>query len=577
MSQRPMPGAAGETGRLLAGRPVTRPGWHAGAALLAFARAVVLPALLLLALTVLLQARLGAYGREFDYDESSHYVTGLMFHDYLAQLAGGGRIVSPLRFLAVFHSHYPLVGLGHWPPLYYVVEALWMLMFGTGRAAMLLLSAAVTVALAMLVRHVVMRRGGAALGAAAAVAVVVCGIIQGGSAALMLDGAVALIALLSMLAYARFAAADRVADAAAWAAAFGVLAAAAMLVKGNGACLALVPPCYVLIGRRFDLLRRWTFWLPLPIAFLLAGPWTLLTYRLVAQGFRFTWGLDYTAIAASADAAFLLTSFGPVVLALAGIGFVQAWRSSDGDEIAAAALLAAVVLFLLTVPAAIQDRYLAPAAAPLLILAAAALRRVLAVGRRFSARRGMLTALALGVAAASFLPGNADLPAKRRFGLVAAAPIVWRDRIPANPAVLIVADGGGEGAAIAELAMRDPARPSLFAIRGSRLLGGGGYNTADYQPRYASAAEVMAAIDAYAVPFVLLRAKPAGNAWRHLDQVQDAIRMAPDRWQELWRREAGGETVRLFRIRGNDTRAADAGRLMSLSAPRSLGEPTPPR
>jgi hypothetical protein len=532
----------------------------------------VAAAVLLFALTVLLQMRAGAYGAAFDYDESSHVVSGLMIHDYL--LHGLGR--SPIGFLRQFHAHYPLVGIGHWGPLYYVVEAVWMLIFGTDRRSLLLLSAAVTVAAAMLVRHVVAHRGGAALGAAAATGLVVCTIFQEGSESVMLDGPIALLCLLAMLAYARFAERSAAGAGARPAVLFSVLAAAGLLIKGNAACLALLPPAFVLIGRRFDLLGRRAFWLPLPIVAVLAGPWTLLTYRLVAQGFRFHWGLDYSRVAVSANAGFLLGTLGPLVpaLGLAGLVLVcrDAGRRADGGQdsvlVAAAALLVAVLLFLIVVPAAIQDRYLAPALPPLLILAAEALRRgVVAAAARFGGWQRSALALALAALAISAVPAVRGVAPKRRFGIVQAAPLIWQNRIAANPAVLIATDGAAESAAVAELAITDPARPSLFAVRGSRLLGGGGFNAADYQPRFATAAQAMAAIDDYAIPFVLLRLQSEGHAWQHLDQLEQARRAAPSRWQLVWQGESGGVPVALYRIRGNDTRPADPARLLALSAP----------
>ncbi|WP_428489946.1 hypothetical protein [Rhodopila sp.] len=107
---------------------------------------VAIAAGLLLVLTVILQNHAGAFDAEFSNDDSSHVVSGLLLHDYLTRglLASGGP-ASPIGFLTSFHSHYPLVGIGHWGPLYYAVEAGWMLAFGTTRSALLLLSAVVTV------------------------------------------------------------------------------------------------------------------------------------------------------------------------------------------------------------------------------------------------------------------------------------------------------------------------------------------------------------------------------------------------------------------------------------------------
>src|ERR1019366_1156413 len=80
--------------------------------LLAFSRRyidIATVAILLLALVIVLQIRSNAYVAEFGIDEAAHYVSGLMVHDYLRDGMG-----SPVAFLRNFHSHYPLVGIGHW-------------------------------------------------------------------------------------------------------------------------------------------------------------------------------------------------------------------------------------------------------------------------------------------------------------------------------------------------------------------------------------------------------------------------------------------------------------------------------
>ncbi|MGB6075548.1 MAG: hypothetical protein WBG29_07920, partial [Candidatus Acidiferrales bacterium] len=56
-------------------------------------------------------------------DEPAHYVTGLMFHDYFASL----HYFSPLQFAENYYVHYPKVGIGHWPPVFYLLQAFWTL------------------------------------------------------------------------------------------------------------------------------------------------------------------------------------------------------------------------------------------------------------------------------------------------------------------------------------------------------------------------------------------------------------------------------------------------------------------
>ncbi len=512
---------------------------------------------LLLAVCVATQLHMGAYGADLGYDEASHYASGLMIHDYLLHGRGG----SPVRFLITWHSHYPLIGIGHWGPLYYSVEAVWMLLAGTSRAAALALSALVAAAIGTVVYAVLARRAGRVLGALAGLAWVISPIVQAGSGTVMLDLPIALLCLSAALAYAAWLREAWLG----WAFAFALLAGAALLVKGNGGCLALLPPFVVLIGRRWDLLRRWSFWLPAPVVGALAGPWYAATYDQVEAGFRYGWGWAYSSDALRQNAAILFAGAGPALLAAGVIGFVMVCvrpRRADPTMLCMAALLAGVCVFQTVVPAAIQARYLAPALPPLLILAAWVV--ALRLPRPLWRRAGM------AVLVLALLPAAAEVAPKHRYGMLQAAAQVWANRPPANPAVLVAADDAAEGAAVAALAERDPARPSLFAVRGTRLLGGGGYNRADYLPRYANPQQVMAAIDAYAIPLVILRTSDGGDEWAHVGQVAEAARLFPDQWELLWHDAGPGYEVRLFRIKANAARIADFSRLRELSAPQHL-------
>src|SRR5581483_5919113 len=77
----------------------------------------------------------GAYHSDFDadYDEASHAVSSLVVHDYLVHGLG----TNPIAFAEDYYVHYPKVAIGHWPPVFYGSEALWMVAFGRSRAGML--------------------------------------------------------------------------------------------------------------------------------------------------------------------------------------------------------------------------------------------------------------------------------------------------------------------------------------------------------------------------------------------------------------------------------------------------------
>lgn len=534
-------------------------------------RELVAVTLVLAALAVGLQLRSLCYSADFGEDEASHYISGLAIYDYF--LSGLGQ--SPIAFIKSFHSHYPLVGIGHWGPLYYFLLALWMLVFSTSLVSVLALSVTVTTATALAIYAFARQTVERWPALFAACAFILAPLVQQGTSELMLDTPIALLCLAATYAYARYLQDSLVRHSIA----FALLASAAMLIKGNGASLALLPPLAVLFSRRFDLLRKLSFWLPVPIVAVLVGPWYMLTYGMVAAGFRYGWGWHYVVTATTANALILFNSLGPAILAAAVIGvgaaIARAWRRRAVPvQAAACAFLFADWIFQSVVPAAIQARYLAPLLPPLLILAADGvaitggyLNRHLR-WRMPAAQAGLALLLVLTI-----VPAATAVPAKRPLlGFMAAAPRVWQVMPANNRAVLIASNGDGEAAAIAALAMYDPQRPSLFAIRGSRLLGGGGYNDQDYVPRFKTAQQAMAAIDDYAIPFVLFRRNPSGSGpWLHVNQVAEAAQLDPARWQELFRVTGVDPAVVLFGIRGNENKLLETKRLMALSAPKSLG------
>jgi hypothetical protein len=519
-------------------------------------------AALLMAVSVATQWHMGAYGAELGYDEASHYVSGVMIHDYLLHGLG----MSPTRFLTMWHSHYPLVGIGHWGPVYYGVEAVWMLIAGTSRASALVLSAAIAALIGTIISAVAARHAGRVPGILAGLAFVISPIVQEGTGAVMLDLPITLLCLAAALSYASW-----MRDSGwRWALAFALLAASALLVKGNAACLGLLPPFVVLIGWRWDLPRRWTFWLPAPIVLVLAGPWYMATFGLIAPGWRYTWGWTYTREALLANSQTLLTGLGPILLAACVLGFIMACRRRgriDDGIVCMAALLAAIWMFQCIVPVAIQDRYLAPALPPLLILAAWVVTRLLP--------RPLWRGVAMAVLVLALVPGAVAVDAKQRYGMLDAAAQVWANVPAANPVVLIASDGAAEVGAVAALAERDPTRPSLFAVRGARLLGGGGYNREDYLPRYATPRDVMSAIDAYAIPLVILLTRDGGNEWSHIDQVAEAARLFPTRWELIWHEAIAGYQVQLFRITDNAAKPGQLRLVRVLNAPQHLTEQTP--
>lgn len=515
----------------------------------------------LLCAVVLLQWAGGAFSGAFQADAAAHYVTGLAIHDWLR-----APTANPIRFVIDYHAHLPATAFGLWPPLFHAVEAVWMFAAGTGKTGVLLLSGLVAAATGSAVAIAAAPRAGWPAAGLAGLILATNPLVQRGSAELMLDTPCALAGFLAALAYAAYLARGR------WGAAlgFGVFAVAAMLVKYNAFALALVPPLCVLIARRWDLLLRASFYAPAVIVAVLVGPIYLKTAGLSQQGFQFSWGWTYLSLAAPFNALSVLEGLTPLVAPLALAGLVRAVAQGHRRdlvsplEVACAALALAVFAFLLAVPVALQDRYLIPCLPPLFVLAACEAARW---ARRLAgpAPRAMGFALVAAAALVVSLPPQAA-PQNQLAAAVRAA----RDALPvANPVVLLAGDGRTEQAMVAELAMAEAVRPHAWGIRGSRLLGGGGYNNADYQPRFADPADILAELDRYGVAVLLLHRSTLPNAWAHLAQLATLVDTMPERF----RRVPGAPELPLLEVYvlpGHAGRQPDAAALTELSGPRAL-------
>lgn len=518
-------------------------------------------------LVVIAQIARGSFTGEFGDDEASHYISGLLIHDYLRDGLGS----NPVAYLVRYHSHYPLVGIGHWGPAFYGLEALWMLIFSPSRVSVIALSAVITVATAGCVfyfgkRYLRLSDAGAGF---AAIAFMINPVVQIGASEVMLDIPITLSCILAALAYTRYL------ETEGWLPSllFGVAASAALLIKGNGALLALLPPFAILLSGKWHLLARPSFWAPAVLVVVLTGPWYYFTYSQVSPGFRYSWGLDYTSVAIPANAQILFHSVGPLVLLLAALGLWRSFTRRKGADAVgvsgAVALLLATWTFQSLAPAAIQERYLAPLLPPVLLLAALGAETIAGwIAASKPARFLPAMATMLAVALLSTVPAALAVAPKPREGIRELAPLVWANRDPQNPVVLISAKNTSEAAALAEIAMLDPARPSMIAVRGSRLLGGGGYNRLDYQPKFPDAARVAEELETLHVPLVLHQNDP--DVYRHISQL-DAVRAAAaPPWQVLGSAGATDKPFMLLKRPSAAGHKADIKRWLEITGPRAL-------
>src|SRR5271155_4519375 len=190
-------------------------------------------------------------GNEFP-DEASHYVSGLMLHDYLTK----GLPQWPLRYAARYYVHIPYFAIGYWPPMFYVAESVWMICFGTTRGEVLLLTALVSALLATLLFMTVRKTVGGTAAFGFGLLFLLSPVVQQSSNAIMTDLPVALGTFAAILALARYLDSERIG----YSVLFGVLASCTILTKSSGLILGALPLAAALLTGKIHLLKRFSFW-----------------------------------------------------------------------------------------------------------------------------------------------------------------------------------------------------------------------------------------------------------------------------------------------------------------------------
>jgi hypothetical protein len=491
----------------------------------------------LLGTIILLQIRSGAYLSSFaSYpDEAAHFVTSLMVRDYIAQGLPG----PPVRYAEQFYAHYPRVAFGIWPPVFHAGLGVWMVPWGGNRQSALAFEALIQALLCFLIYRMGRNVAAAPVAFGAAFLAALTPGMQGAASAVMVDSTVALFVAAGMMSYARYLRTES-AKHAAW---FGVFAAAAILTKYNGLALALVPPVAVVLTGRYELLRKRSFWLPLPIVILIAGPWYALMWDWIRyameNGDQAIPGVAATTLAMMQG---LLQGFGFVFAAAALAGAaLHIWRRtrsagtgrSSAMCVSAISTVLAFILFHGVLYRYVETRYLLPAVPGILILGLYALGHLqrLAVEKapvRFEGKAHAVVAIAAGVIACVT---TSSVSTKPGFDYVRVTDAVLTKTNKAERRVFVSSDASGEGAVVAEIAMRDQ-RPKNVVARASKLLAERKLMGNEYRLLYRTPEEVNNVLSAYGIQAVLVDDCARRECGQHHALVQQAVQQR-ERWKPV--------------------------------------------
>ena len=459
----------------------------------------ILAFVILFAFAVLLQWLCGAYRSEFGGhpDEAAHYVTGLMVRDFIAT---PGAWAHPKAFADEYYRHYPKIGLGVWPPFFYLVQSAWTLVFTPARGPVLALMAALAAALALVFYNTLRERFGIAA-LAGAVALLALPLVQGYDSMVMAEMLSALLMFGAAVFFGKFLDGEKTRDSLG----FALCATFAILTKGTGLALALVPPLAILFTQKFRVLKNRRLWIAAAIVLVLAGPWTFATRNLGKGGWiepNPSWHFTQQALGYYAWKLFLSATPLIALLALAGVFVAFRSRERRGLWSSLAALVTGVWIFQSIAPVGLEARHLIPALPAVMAFAVACLASMFQKSKRMEIGQPVASAIVelgpvvvlSGALAVSFF--FSGFPKKHVSGFGPVAAQLLGDPSSRDAVFLVSSDATGEGMFIAEVAMRDARRPGHVAQRASKAftpdLGkAANWSGAKYQPRFADDAAML--------------------------------------------------------------------------------------
>jgi hypothetical protein len=465
-------------------------------------------------------------------DEPSHYVTSLMMRDFFA---AGLPMRGGMRFAQDFYLHYPKVGLGHWPPVGYCLYGLWMLLFGPGRVSALLVEAFFTACCALLL-YIVARRVGLAelIADGLAFAFVVLPIVQTHNAMVMLEVPLTLFSFAAALVLVRLLESDEWADGVL----FGLLTSLAIMTKGNGWALPLMPLIAVLFTRQYRRLMSPRLWLAGAITAVMCIPFTLWSMKMVKDG----WDADqasgqFTVQALPRLGSYLFTMIGPVlgVLLIVGLAvkLMPHLRRRTGMDTFWAVMSAYVLsawLFHAIVPTSIEPRKLFTLLPALLLFAGAGIQYVLE--RWPSMRHGSRAAALATALCVAFVVTTVRIHREYCTAMGRVADFLLSRPELKGTAIAMASIIDGEGRLIAELAQRE-VWPSVYLVRASKMIADTNWQFTHYKLRYSTPEQITAALVDVPAGIVVVHSESGRPPMPHHSLVKEAM---DDRakWQKIY-------------------------------------------
>jgi len=433
-------------------------------------------------------------------DESAHFVSGVCVLDYFRTALG----TNPIHFVESYYVRYPKVALGHWPPMFYIVQAIWYGLLGPSAFQAILLAGAIAAITGCALFLRLKRLYGYVVASLTTAIFLWLPLVRASELTIMSDMAGSLFILLSVFAFcdAGILNKQRYWLVTGWWTVIAVLTKESALIL-----VAIIPIALVcLYGKSLLAFKRLRLALPagaaaLLVLFLLYGAGGILGIRGVPVVLSLskawhTLPLLSAFFSNASPAMFLIAAYAIFAWARAG--------ASSGSDRGLHVLVAVIWLAgtLASQPffrGAFEPRYLLPAYLPATLLVAEGLSRLQQNIRHFgSPAIAVLAIVSLTVIALASTP---QFKMRQRIGYAEVAAAIPNES--QGSVVLISADARGEGAMVAELLIADVDRKDVI-LRGTKMLSNSDWMGRDYTLLVKSPASMLQFLNTTPVNYVVV-------------------------------------------------------------------------
>jgi hypothetical protein len=514
-----------------------------------------------IAAALFVQLHIGAYDtdRGQTSDEAAHFVTSLMIADYLHHPSA-----NPIAFAKDYYVHLPRVAIGHWPPVFELLQALVFGIFGGTNATALLLQALIAGLLAGVPSVLVARQLGVIAGLLTGLLIFCSRNILFEVDTVMADNLLGLLVFLFAWAWSLYYRRR----SAGYALLFAAALISAILTKGTAIGLLLLPVAHVALMRDWRFLFRARTLAALGAVVILTAAWYVLTYRLAANGWNYSWG-SFTALAVPFFGRAFVAGFGIPATAVFLFGAWCALRPRETGplDVPVFALAALVQFaFILVVPADLQTRYLVPVYPCAAVVAVWGLWRLL--NQIFPSRihnplivSGLASLLVLISIWQGFqAPHIESFRTREAFAKIGAGK---------NPLVLISGSSRFEGAMVATIAQADHAR-FLYALRASKMLSSSSFMGNGYRTRFDAPAQMQDWLLRNQIGWIVIDTSPDSMRYPHNRMLLALAESQPKLFYAASRTARPDGTIAVFKTRASATTPQHKDSILAEQAPGGI-------